>query len=57
MVDISFNPEFSIDVIVAFLAIIVAIYLTSRQIAIMDAQRIIFARQTEISELMKFYQG
>jgi hypothetical protein len=57
MTEIVFTPEFSFDGIVAFIAILAASYFAHRQIYIMDKQRRIFERQTEISGNQAFYQG
>ncbi len=57
MTEIAFTPEFSFDGIVALIAILAASYFAHRQIDIMDKQRRIFERQTDISGNQAFYQG
>lgn len=57
MTEITFVPEFSIDGIITLTAILAASYFAYKQISIMDKQREIFERQTEISRNQAFYQG
>jgi hypothetical protein len=57
MTEITFTPTFSIDAVIAFLAIFAASYFAYKQVSIMDKQREIFERQRQISEDQKFYQG